>query len=238
MSASSWSVSSARCTYYHNGSRDSRPDCVASNSATGPPPILRSLCDSTDLDTEHALSLWLTRLAAVWPKLLWLEKDEVYCPSLAPNLLERDTDKGNGNPPRTLQGLDARGLRQSCLTLSRQFEKHAQSVIETFLVVPLFPFLEGALPRFALSAKRLCDILVQPASRLGGPLNPHRRNVRSVSLEKPIALQYASACTFKQRCLPWHGITSVSGSLQISIQANRESLIRMKWFLAPLNPLH
>jgi len=31
MSASSWSNSSARLPYHHNGSRDSRPDCVASN---------------------------------------------------------------------------------------------------------------------------------------------------------------------------------------------------------------
>ena len=33
-------------------------------------------------------------------------------------------------------------------------------------------------------------------------------------------------------------ITSVSGSLQISIQVNRESLIRTKWFLAPFHPSH
>ena len=36
---------------------------------------------------------------------------------------------------------------------------------------------------------------------------------------------------------PWHGITSVSGSLQISIQVNRESLLRTKMVPAPLNPL-
>jgi len=126
-----------------------------------------------------------------------------------------------GTDTGTSLGRGARCLGQSCLTLSRQFKEHAQPVIETFLVVPFFPFLEGALPRFALSAKRLCHVLVQPASRLRGPLYPHRRDIRSASLEKPIAFQHAPVRTLKQCCFPWHGITSVSGSLQISIQANR-----------------
>ena len=172
MSASSWSVSSARSTCYHNCSRDSRPDGGASNSKESDPFVF----------------------------------------------------------------LGARCLGHFCFPFSRQFEKHAQSVIETFLVVTLFPFFESALPRFTLSAKRLCNILVKSASRLGGPPNPHRRNIRSASLKKPIAFQHAPISTVKQCCLPWHGITSVSGSLQISIQVNRGPLLRRKCFPAPLTP--
>lgn len=148
----------------------------------------------------------------------------------------RQLEPHEGTDTGTSLGLGARCLGHFRFPFSRQFEEHAQTVIETFLVVALFPFLEGALPQFALSAKRLCDILVQPASRLGGPLNPHRRDIRSASLEKPIAFQYAPVRTLKQCCLPWHGITSMSGSLQISIQPNRESLIRTKMVPGTVEP--
>jgi hypothetical protein len=114
-----------------------------------------------------------------------------------------------------LQSLGARRLGQSCLTLSCQFEEHAQTVIETFLVVALFPFLESALPRLALSAKRLCYALVKPASRLGGPLNPHRRDIRPASLEKPIAFQDASISTLKQCCFSRHVRSPLCGRCDI-----------------------
>ena len=57
------------------------PTAAPETAPLGSPPTLRSLCDSTDPGTEHALSLWLTRLAAVWSKLLSLEKDEVHSPA-------------------------------------------------------------------------------------------------------------------------------------------------------------
>jgi hypothetical protein len=124
------------------------------------------------------------------------------------------------------QSLDARGLRQSRFALPSQFKEHAQSVIDTFFVVTCFPFLQSTLPRLALSTKRLCNILMQPASRLRSPLYPHRRNIHPTSLEKPVTLQHAPVSAFKQCCLPWHDITSVSGSLQISTRATREPLLR------------
>ncbi len=130
-----------------------------------------------------------------------------------------------GNRAGVLQNLGTRGLGHSRPPLSRQFEEHAQPVVETFLVVSRFPFLESALPRLALSTKRLCHILVQPASRIRSPSYPHRWNIRSTSLEKPITFQHAPVRTLKQCCFPWHGITSVSSSLQISIQANRGSIV-------------
>ena len=103
------------------------------------------------------------------------------------------------------QGLDAGRLRQPRLALSRQLEEHAQTVIETFLVVPLFPFSEGAEPGLALSAKGVRDVLVKPAPRLGCPLNPHRGNVRPASLEETIPSQHAPTCRCKQFRLPRHG---------------------------------
>lgn len=104
----------------------------------------------------------------------------------------------------TSLGLGARCLGHFRFPFSRQFEEHAQTVIETFLVVACFPFPEDALPRLALSAKRLCHVLVQPASRLRGPLYPHRRDIRSASLEQPIAFQDTPACTVKQGCFSCH----------------------------------
>jgi hypothetical protein len=141
-----------------------------------------------------------------------------------------------GTDTGTSLDLGARCLGHFCFPFSRQLEEHAQPVIETFLVVPFFPFLEGALPRFALSAKRQCHVLVQPAARLRSPLYPHRRNVSAASLEKPIAFQHAPVRTLKQCCLPWHDITSVSCSLQINIQANRESLLRTKMVPGTVSP--
>jgi len=88
---------------------------------------------------------------------------------LAPNSLKRDTAQGNGNLPSTLQDLDARGFRQSRFALPSQFKEHAQSIIETFFVVTIFPFLQGALSCLALPTKRpnSCPASVAfPAQRL------------------------------------------------------------------------
>jgi hypothetical protein len=133
-----------------------------------------------------------------------------------------------GTDTSTSLNLGARRLGQSRLTLSRQFEEHAQTVIETFLVVTLFPFLEGVLPRFTLSAKRLRNILVKPAARLGGPLNPHRRNVRSASLEKPIAFQDTPISTVKQCCFSCHARSPLCGVQCYAYERDHEHCSRVR----------